>query len=119
MDDQDETREYKVTGSPELLDRFEGLLSQLHYAGAVGHTGTFGMDLDGDGPERLTIEPDLGKLDAYWPDDPDVRFAVERRRKELEIATPVGKRSAIARLAAAGRARASQGRQGVLHHNGE
>lgn len=52
-----QTRTYTVTGSPRLLDRFERLLALIHYAGAWGHSGRFGMPLDGDGPERIKIEP--------------------------------------------------------------
>ena len=43
------TRTYKITGDKETLDRFEGLLNLLHWAAAFGHTGKFGMPLDGDG----------------------------------------------------------------------
>ena len=52
----------KVTDSSGLIQKFLRLMALLHRAGAVGHSGTFGMSLDGDGNERLLIESDDNNL---------------------------------------------------------
>ena len=52
-----ETRTYKISGEPQLLDKFERLLSMMHYASSWGHSGIFGMWLDGDGADRLNVSP--------------------------------------------------------------
>ena len=51
-----ETRTYKIMGSKEVLNRFEGLLNLFHWASAFGHSGKFGMPLDGDGDGAFEIE---------------------------------------------------------------
>lgn len=53
-----ETRTYTITASPSVLARFERLLALFHFASGWGHSGCFGMSLDGDGPERLQVEPE-------------------------------------------------------------
>ena len=53
-----ETREYKMTASGEVLNRLEMFLRVLITAGNVGHSGTFGMGFDGDGSDKLKVEPE-------------------------------------------------------------
>ena len=51
-----------LSGSPEAVERVKGLLALLHLSSAWGHSGIFGMPLDGDGPERLEVRGlDMGR----------------------------------------------------------
>ncbi len=60
------TKDFKVTGSPEVILRFERFLAMLHFSSHWGHSATFAMGLDGDGPERLTVSPAPDKFrDQY------------------------------------------------------
>lgn len=52
------SKSFRVTTSPEVMGRFERFLSLLTYNSAVGHSATFGMSLDGDGPDRFEVSPD-------------------------------------------------------------
>lgn len=56
MATEKETIRLEVTGTPELIMKFKRLMALLDTAGAVGHSGIFGMPLDGDGPDRLEID---------------------------------------------------------------
>lgn len=49
------TKTYAVTTSPEVHRKLEMFLALLHYN--AGHSGTFGMQFDGDGSDRLRVEP--------------------------------------------------------------
>ena len=49
------TFEIEVEGK-ELITRFERFLALLHYNGRFGHSALFGMFLDGDGDEKLTVK---------------------------------------------------------------
>lgn len=51
-----ETRTYKVSGSPDILDRIERFLSMLHLNGTNGHSGTFCMVFDGDGADGVAVD---------------------------------------------------------------
>lgn len=53
-----ETRSYNITSSPGILNRFERLLAMLHWNGRWGHSGIFGMSLDGDGDDGMTVYPE-------------------------------------------------------------
>ena len=44
------------SSTPEVLERFKALMTLLDRSGNWGHSGTFGMALDGDGSEQLSIE---------------------------------------------------------------
>lgn len=58
------TRIFEITTSPNLMKRLERFLALLHFNGKFGHSGLFGMSLDGDGSEDITvndIDPDLSK----------------------------------------------------------
>lgn len=46
---------YVITATEDTIRKLEALLALMHYNG--GHSGTFGMDFDGDGHERLKVEP--------------------------------------------------------------
>jgi len=49
------TKTYTITATPDTLHRFETFLALMHYNG--GHSGCFAMPFDGDGHERLKVEP--------------------------------------------------------------
>lgn len=51
-----ETRIYKITGEPRLLNDFEEVLSMIQYLGNVGASRTIQLGIDGDGSVRLKIE---------------------------------------------------------------
>jgi len=51
------TKTFTVTASSEaLMRRFERFLALLHFNSGFGHCGTFGMPLDGDGSEKISVE---------------------------------------------------------------
>ena len=47
--------ELSLTGTPDTLKKVMTFLALMHYN--QGHSGTFGIDFDGDGHERLTVDP--------------------------------------------------------------
>lgn len=50
------TKTFTVTASDEtVMQRFERFLMLLQVNGNIGHSGKFGMPLDGDGPERIDV----------------------------------------------------------------
>lgn len=49
------TINYKITAPENVHKRLQAFLAFFHYNG--GHTGTFGMDFDGDGNEFMKVEP--------------------------------------------------------------
>ena len=57
MNDKAVTKDFKITAPPGVMRRFERFLAMLHFSSQWGHSGTFAMGLDGDGPERLTVSP--------------------------------------------------------------
>lgn len=46
---------YTIRGTKGALHKLETFFAFMHYNG--GHTGLFAMPFDGDGHERLTIDP--------------------------------------------------------------
>jgi hypothetical protein len=50
------TKTYTVRAPVKTLVKFEKFLGLLHYNG--GHSGIFGMEFDGDGADRLKVEPE-------------------------------------------------------------
>lgn len=50
-----QSRTYTISGSPAVLDRLERFFALLHYN--AGHSAIFGMWLDGDGADRVCVEP--------------------------------------------------------------
>lgn len=56
MADQSVTRIFVVkASSAQLMARFERLMALLHFSSSFGHSGTFGMPLDGDGNEKIRV----------------------------------------------------------------
>ena len=51
------TKAFTVTTSKSVMKRFEKLLAMLQFNSGWGHSSTFGMFLDGDGPDRFMVEP--------------------------------------------------------------
>lgn len=49
------TKTFTISASPDVMRRFERFLAFFHYNG--GHSGIFGMPFDGDGSDRMRIEP--------------------------------------------------------------
>ena len=78
-----DTREYKLSGSEEFLNRVEQMLAQIVHMGAVGHSGNIAFSVDGDGRDRLEIQPELklkGEIvtKGSYPDQYEVvRFAAD------------------------------------------
>ncbi len=46
---------YTIQATKETFHKFETFLAFMHYNG--GHSGLFAMPFDGDGHERLTVNP--------------------------------------------------------------
>lgn len=51
----DETKTYTITASPDVHRRLERFLALLHYN--AGHSAIFGMQFDGDGQDRVNVDP--------------------------------------------------------------
>jgi len=51
------TETFTVTTSPEVMERLRRFLALLHFNSRFGHSGTFCMELDGDGEDQVTIDP--------------------------------------------------------------
>lgn len=49
------TKNFSITATPSVMKRFERFLCFLHYNG--GHSAVFGMPFDGDGSDRLRVDP--------------------------------------------------------------
>lgn len=69
----DETRYYKITGRPHQLDELEHLLAWADHCGAIGHSGSAKLWIDGDGSARMKIVRDMEGEEAKLslPDDYD------------------------------------------------
>ena len=55
--EQSIVKTFTITTSPRIMRRIERFLALLHYNTRFGHSGIFGMSLDGDGPEQVTVSP--------------------------------------------------------------
>ena len=55
------TKTFTVTAEPEVMERFERLLCLMQHSTLVGHSGIFGMYLDGDGADRFKIKEGLAQ----------------------------------------------------------
>jgi len=53
---EDVKRTYTVEGREHHLDELEKLLAWIAYCGAVGHSGSAEISVDGDGSAHLTIK---------------------------------------------------------------
>lgn len=49
------TKTFTITTSTEVMRRFERFLALLHLNSHWGHSATFAMPLDGDGPDRFEV----------------------------------------------------------------
>lgn len=56
------TKSFTVTGSKEFIDRLELHLAFIQWLGAVGHSCTAGISVDGDGSDRPRIAEKLPKI---------------------------------------------------------
>lgn len=45
-----------LSGDPATLDRVCAMLYMASWSSLVGHSGSFAVDVDGDGADRLTIK---------------------------------------------------------------
>lgn len=76
-----ETKTFTITAPPNVLRRIERFLALLHWNSAFGHSSIFAIPLDGDGPERVVVDPvpdyraDVDKLAGVGY---DVEIAYER-----------------------------------------
>lgn len=52
-----ESKTFTITASPIVLRRIERFLALLHFNSRFGHSGLFAMPLDGDGNEKVHIQP--------------------------------------------------------------
>ena len=50
-----QTKIFTITTSPDLMKRIERFLALLHFNSGFGHSGLFGMFLDGDGCEKVEV----------------------------------------------------------------
>lgn len=48
---------FTITASPGVMRRIERFLALLHHNSRFGHSATFGMPLDGDGEDKVTVDP--------------------------------------------------------------
>ena len=49
---------YEIEAPEYIHIRFERLLAMLHWNGRFGHSGLFAMPLDGDGADKITVDPE-------------------------------------------------------------
>lgn len=52
-----ETKTFTITTSPTVMRRIERFFALLHFNSNFGHSGIFGMPLDGDGSDKVKITP--------------------------------------------------------------
>lgn len=82
----DETRHYKITGRPHQLDELEHLLAWADHCGAIGHSGSAKLWIDGDGSARMKIVRDangeeiklnLPDYDSNNSSDPELSIGID------------------------------------------
>jgi len=52
----DVTKVFTITTQPNVMQRIERFFALLHFNGIFGHSNLFGMHMDGDGSEKITID---------------------------------------------------------------
>jgi len=52
------TKTFEITTSPSIMRTVERFFALLHYNSRFGHSAMFGMWLDGDGDDKVTISPE-------------------------------------------------------------
>ena len=48
---------FEIETSPEVMERIERFFALLHHNSNFGHSATFGMWLDGDGSDKVSVSP--------------------------------------------------------------
>lgn len=56
------TKTFTCTGSVEFIERLDRHIAFIAWLGAVGHSTTAGIPVDGDGADRLVVKEDLPKI---------------------------------------------------------
>ena len=51
------TKTFTITASPKLIKRLERFFALIHFSSNWGHSGLFGMYVDGDGADRINVSP--------------------------------------------------------------
>ena len=64
---KEETKVFEITANPQILRRIERFLALLHFNSCFGHSGLFGMGLDGDGSEKVVVK-DINRSLGYEVD---------------------------------------------------
>ena len=85
------SRTWTMTGSEEVLDRVETLLAAIQWAGDVGHSTTYAIDIDGDGSDRMKLDGatlDQAALGEYLEDlaDSGVEPELIQTPTDIEVA---------------------------------
>ncbi len=52
------TKTFTITTSPSVMKCFERFLALLHWNSRFGHSSIFAMPLDGDGSDKVTVNPE-------------------------------------------------------------
>jgi len=75
------TKTFEITTSSEVMQRIERFLALLHHNSVFGHSGIFGMSLDGDGADKVSVSPKpkhSGAVDAIGNVGYDIELANNR-----------------------------------------
>jgi hypothetical protein len=51
---------FTIKTTPDVMRRIERFFALLHWNSRHGHSGLFAMPLDGDGADKVTVEPTPG-----------------------------------------------------------
>lgn len=71
---QEETRTYKLTSSPEFLNKIEQVLATMQELSVIGASSDIVMFVDGDGAFRLKVEKEGGELAPHSDDMESEQF---------------------------------------------
>ncbi len=58
-----ETKTFEITTSPAIMRKLERFFALLHHNSRWGHSAMFGLWLDGDGADHVTVSPEPGYQD--------------------------------------------------------
>ena len=78
MNEQQETKTFEITTSKTVMRVIERFLALLHHNSNYGHSACFGMWLDGDGSDKVSVKPrpkHAGAVDAIGGVGYDVELA--------------------------------------------
>lgn len=88
MNEKQKTIELKLTGNEEMINKVLSLLSLVAYNGNIGHSGYFFISCDGDGWDRLKIEPEelynAESTIGAWEIPPEFAGKIFERISQLE-----------------------------------